>query len=134
MVSTLVSIYFGAPQLGHQIKTNCLNVYTVDPEKWNDQFWFFGKGSRTSSFTTFYAWFFKKNVFHVIFYRPNFIFWLPLLFEILGNICFVIICFQVCDVINFEINLSFLMKLSFYLTKKVRTKIQICYEQKELLR
>ena len=38
--------------------------------------------------------------------RPNFIAWLSLLFEILGNICIAIICFPVCYYINFEINLS----------------------------
>ena len=32
---------------------------------------------------------------------PNFIVWLSLLLEILGNICVVIICFPVCDVIYF---------------------------------
>ena len=31
-------------------------------------------------------------------------------YEILGNICVKIICCTVCDIINFEINLSFLMK------------------------
>ena len=33
---------------------------------------------------------------------PNFMVWLPLLLEILGNISVVIICFPVYDVINFE--------------------------------
>ena len=32
------------------------------------QFRVFGKGSRTSFSTTFYVWFFKKNVSHGIFY------------------------------------------------------------------
>ena len=30
--------------------------------------------------------------------------WLPLFLEMLGNMCIVIICFPVGDVINFEIN------------------------------
>ena len=34
----------------------------------------------------------------------NFIDWLPLLFEILGNMCVVILCFPVYDVINIETN------------------------------
>ena len=33
-----------------------------------------------------------------------------------------IVCFPDCDVINFENNLSFLIKPFFYITKKVRTK------------
>ena len=51
---------------------------------------------------------------------PNFIVWLSLLLEILGNICIVIICCPVCDVINFGINL--LIKLFFYRTKISRQK------------
>ena len=39
---------------------------------------------------------------------PNLIVWLPLLIEVLGNICIVSICFPVCGVIDFEINLAFL--------------------------
>ena len=35
MVSTLVLIYFGSPQLKHTIKTNCINVQTVDPDTWS---------------------------------------------------------------------------------------------------
>ena len=36
--------------------------------------------------------------------------------------CIMIVCFPDCDVINFENNLSFLIKPFFYITKKVRTK------------
>ena len=43
-------------------------------------------------------------------------------------------CFPVSDVVNFEINLSFLIKLFSHLTKKVRTKIWICSEWKEVFR
>ena len=41
----------------------------------------------------------------------------------MDNMCIVIICFPVCEVINFEINLSFIKKVLSYLTKKVGTKI-----------
>ena len=41
---------------------------------------------------------------------PNFIVWLPLLLEILGSMCIVIVCQLGCDVIKFEINLIFLTK------------------------
>ena len=40
----------------------------------------------------------------------NFVVWLPLLLEILDNICIVIICLSVYDIINFEINFNFLIK------------------------
>ena len=56
---------------------------------------------------------------------PNFIVWLPLRLEILGNMCNVIICFPVCDVVNFDINLNFLSKPFSYITTKVRTNIYI---------
>ena len=48
--------------------------------------------------------------------------WWSLLLEILGNICIVIVYCPVFDVVNFEINLSFLIKpffdISTFLTKK----------------
>ena len=40
-------------------------------------------------------------------YWPSFIVWLRLLLEILGNVYIAIVCFPGCDVINFEINVSF---------------------------
>ena len=42
----------------------------------------------------------------------------------------VIICFSGHDVINFEVKLSFLIRLFSYMTKKVRK--ENCYEWKEL--
>ena len=57
---------------------------------------------------------------------PNFIVSFSLLLEILGNMCIVIICCSVFDVINFEINHSFLIKPFFYTylhnNQKLRTK------------
>ena len=32
VVSTLVSIYFGSPRLGHRVKSNCIKFQTVDLE------------------------------------------------------------------------------------------------------
>ena len=48
----------------------------------------------------------------------------PFLIEILDNMCTVIICFPVYDVINFKINRSFLIKAFFYMTKNVRAKFK----------
>ena len=50
---------------------------------------------------------------------PHFVVWLTLLFEILGNMCIVIDWCPVYNVINFESNHSFLIKLFFYVTKKL---------------
>ena len=62
---------------------------------------------------------------------PNFIVWFPLILEILGNMYIVIVCFPTCGVINFEINLIFLIafpylsKAVFYMTKKSRQNVNI---------
>ena len=44
--------------------------------------------------------------------RPNFIAWLPLLIEILGNMSIAIVCLG-CDVMDFEINHIFLIEPFF---------------------
>ena len=55
---------------------------------------------------------------------PNFIAWLLLLLEILGNVCRVIVCYSGWNVINFKINLFFLIKPLFYMTKNSRHKFK----------
>ena len=52
---------------------------------------------------------------------PNFIFWLPLLLEILGNLCIVIICCSVCDIMNIENKHSFLMSLLNWVPRVLKT-------------
>ena len=54
----------------------------------------------------------------------NFIAW------ILNNICIKIICFLFCDVINLEINLSFLMQPFSYMSKKSGRKCKYCKNEK----
>ena len=61
---------------------------------------------------------------------PNFILWLPLLFWNIGSICIVITCCAVCDVINFEINISFLIKPFFLLSKKLWQKCKYLENEK----
>ena len=74
------------------------------------QSWSFIKESWTS-FTIFCIWFFQEKflMLHSIDW-PNFTVCLPSLLAILDNMCIVIICCPVCDIINFEINHSFLIK------------------------
>ena len=62
--------------------------------------------------------------------RPNFIVWLTLLFEILGNLCITIVCLPGCNLIKFEINLSFLIKPFCYMTKKSRQKLKYLETEK----
>ena len=65
---------------------------------------------------------------------PKFIAWLRLLLEILGNMCIAIACYPGCDVMDFEINLTFLIQPFFLYDQKVLTKTLISWERKELLR
>ena len=61
---------------------------------------------------------------------PNSIVRLPLICEILGNVCIANVCFPGCDIINFEINLIFPIKLFYYMTKKSRKKFQYFVNEK----
>ena len=54
-----------------------------------------------------------KNISKYFLNWSNGIAWLLLLLKILGNMCTVIICCPVCDIINFEISDSFLIKPFF---------------------
>ena len=63
-------------------------------------------------------------MFLMLYYWSNFIVWLPLVLDILGNMCIAIVCFPGCDLINFEINLIFLIKQFFYRTKMLRLKFK----------
>ena len=60
----------------------------------------------------------------------NFIAWLPLLLEILGNMCIGIVCYPACEVIIFNL----LIKWFFHITKKSKQNIKIFWERKEFLR
>ena len=53
---------------------------------------------------------------------PNSIVWLFLFIMILGNMCIPIVYFGDCEIMDFEINLVFLIKPFFYLTKKSRER------------
>ena len=61
---------------------------------------------------------------------PNFIVWLPLRLEILVNICIAIVCYPGSDVLNFKINLIFLIKPFLYVTKISRQKLQYLENEK----
>ena len=67
---------------------NCINLYKV--------FWKNKKRSGTSVPTWFSAWFLKIFCHAIFICWPKFIGWLPLLHEILGNMCIVIVCCPVC--------------------------------------
>ena len=108
---SLVSIYF------QYIKTNYKTLVYDLLNLWYSQSWFFRKWSGNSFPTTFCVWFFLKKFFSCYVLLTEI---LPLLLQILGNMCIEIVCFPGCDAINFEINLNFLIKSFFYMTKKLR--------------
>ena len=54
---------------------------------------------------------------------PNFIVWLPLLLVILGSICIAIVYYSGCDIMDFEINIMFLIEPFFLHAEKPMTKI-----------
>ena len=56
---------------------------------------------------------------------PNFIAWLPLLLEVLGDMRITTVFYLSCDVMDFEINLIFLIESFFLHDQKVMTKILI---------
>ena len=89
VVSSLVSIYFDSPQL---VKANCVKRYTIDPEI-SSIFYVSEKGLRLVSPPHFVHDFSRKMflMLHPINW-PNFIVWLPLLVEILHNMCIKIVC------------------------------------------
>ena len=60
----------------------------------------------------------------------NFIAWLPLLLEILINMCIAIVCQPGCNVVNLETLLIFLIKPFFYMTKMSRQIIKYLENEK----
>ena len=71
-------------------------------------------------FPTHFMYDFSRKMFLMLYHVnwTNFITWLLLLLEILGNMCIAIACFAGCDVINFQTNLIFLIEPFLYMIKK----------------
>ena len=86
---------------------------------------FFEKDLGLASLPNFLLCDFSKKIFVLLYFinLPNIIPCLSLRLEELGNIFIVIIYFLACDVIDFEIDLKFLIKPFSHMTKKVGTKI-----------
>ena len=115
-MSTLILIYFGRPQLGHKIKTNFTTFQTVDPEI--SSILIIYKRVGNSFNITFYVWLFKKNIVVVFFSLSKFHYLFAFISWQWAIMCIVIICWPVHDAINFQIKLSFLIKLLSYITKE----------------
>ena len=122
MVITLVSICFVSPWLGHTIKTN----YKFSDCWSRDMFNFLEKGLAIV-FPPHFVHDFSRKILIILYSTtwPHSIVWLSSLLEILGNMCIVIIiCFPVYDAIQLEINLNFLIKQFFQITKKLGQKFK----------
>ena len=112
------------PNIPRSKGTNCTKLYNDDPEM-SSILIFFKKGLGIIS-PPHFVYDFSEKMFPLLYSIkwPNFIVRFPLLLEILGNICIVIICYQVCDVIYFEIDHSFLITRFSYMTKRSGQKIK----------
>ena len=77
---------------------------------------------------------FWRNIFLTLYFinLPNFITWLSLLYDILGNKCLIVNCRPVCDVIKFEINHSFLTKSFLTTTQEKINNIFVIFKRLSL--
>ena len=127
MVSTLVLIYFGRPWIGHTVKINFITFQAFDLEI--RSIFILNKVCLGLVSPPYFLCNFSRNIFLMLYSInwPNFTAWLSLFLEILGNMFVVIIRCLVCDIINFEIYYSFLIKP---FNKKVTTKMQISQDKK----
>ena len=78
-----------------------------------------GQGIVSSPYFTYD---FSRKMFPMLYSNnwPNFIVWLPLLFEIFRIMCIWIVCFPGCMSLSFKNNRILLIKSFFYLTKTPR--------------
>ena len=99
MSCSLVSIYSDSTQPGKQQKQTVTILDYWSRDMLN--FHFIEKGLGIV-FSPHFVYDFSRKMFLMLWFInwPNFIVWLPLLLEILGNICIEIVYFPGCDVIN----------------------------------
>ena len=61
---------------------------------------------------------------------PNFIVRITLPLQIPGNVCIVLVCYPVCDVMDFEICLSILINPLSYMSKNLEQQLKYCKNKK----
>ena len=128
MVSTFVLIYFGRTQLILTTKADFITFQAVVPEICS--ILVFNKTVWDQLLHHILCMIFQEKYFACYIIWPKFIVWLLLFLKISGNMCIVIICCPVPDVISFEIKYSFLIKPFFYITKKSEQKCQYLKNEK----
>ena len=120
-----VFIVGGSRGLRKYIKTKMLTTYLYKALLKNKKTSVISLPACTKYFSQYFL--LIDNIFYILTqYILLFIVWLPLLLKMLGNMYIVLIYFRVCDVINFQINLSFLNKI----TKKSRQKYKYLKNKK----
>ena len=112
---------FRKPSSQHTIETKCLELYTIDPEICSILIFKIRVWEQLPQHILFIIFQQKCSSCYILL-TNYFIVQLPLLLEILGNMCFAIVSEPGCDVIDFEINLIFLMEPFFLHDQKVMTK------------
>ena len=117
MVCSLVSTYFDSPQLG------------INKNKLYKTLGYWSRDMLNFVFLSpphFMHHFPRKMLLMVHSINwPNFTVWLPLLLEILGNVCITIVCWLGYDVINFETNLIIPIKPFFIWPKNQKKNLNI---------
>ena len=129
VICSLISIYFDSSQLAINKKKLCntLDYWFRDMPNFN----FPGKGLGLVS-PSHFVYNFSRKMFLMLHSTnwANFIVWLPLLLEILGNMCITIVCKPCCVVNKFVIDLIFLIELFSCMTKKSRQKFKYLENEK----
>ena len=129
MVCSLILLYFDSPQISIQQKQmfKTFQYWSRDMLK----FEFLDKGLGINS-PAHFLYDFSTEIFLMLYSInwPKLIICLPLLLEILGNMCIVIVYYPGCDVMDFKINLIFLIEQFFLHDQKVTTKTYIFWEWK----
>ena len=129
VVCSLLSKYFDSPQLAYNKNKlyKTLKYWSRDMLNLN----FSEKGLGLIS-TLHFVYNVSTKMFLMLYSTnwSNFIVWMPLFLEIMDNICVVIICQPGCDVIKFQINLIFLIKLFCCMTKNSRLKLKHLQNEK----
>ena len=105
---------FRQPSTWDAIKTKCTKLQIIDP--------------KICSILIFQERVWEQFLHHIL--CICFSVCLSLLLEMLGSLCIAIVCFPGCDVINFEINLIFLIMSFVYMTKKLKQKLKYLENEK----
>ena len=123
MICNLVSVYFNSLNLTYNKNKlyKTLDYWSRDMLNFN----FSEKGLGLVS-PPHFVYDFSRKMFLMLYSInwTNFIVWLSLLLKILVNMCITIVFQPSCDVINFGINLIFIINPFCYMTKKSRKKLK----------